>query len=73
MLFTPQNDPMQLEPCSALKSVVPVATPAQSDGSENMLFRLADAAIMDVDLDGSVGSPVPLPPRQGPVPGINSD
>ena len=33
------------------------ATPAQSDGSENMLFRLADAATMDVDLDGSIGSP----------------
>lgn len=33
------------------------ATPARSDGSENMLFRLADAATMDVDLDGSIGSP----------------
>ena len=33
------------------------ATPAQSDGSENMLFRLADAATMDVDLEGSIGSP----------------
>ncbi|KAK9867277.1 hypothetical protein WJX84_004329, partial [Apatococcus fuscideae] len=40
------------------------ATPAPSNGSENMLFRLADAASMDVDLEGSVGSPPTVQSRK---------